>query len=153
MNDEIVTIKRNGLTLRGPAKPKKNDYVRVTVSVDTDRYDPESIGKPKFAAWNDAVSLAYDVYGATATEDGTVGQFAQCEGSDGRHRIGPSKGMVFSLGLNLWGKPAKKVWERINKFVKSAGFCAGCNKPLPMVYGTTYCPECSNHPHPGGYGL
>lgn len=114
---DTIEIRRNGLILRGPAKPKKNDYIRVSVTVDTDRYDgPGSLGQPKFAAWDDAVAFARDVYGTTATEDGTVGQFAQCEGSDGRYKREPSKGRVFSLGLNLWGKPARKLAEHIAAF-------------------------------------
>lgn len=34
-----------------------------------------------------------------------------------------------------------------------SGPCAGCGIILPVVYGSTYCVECSNHPHPAGYGL
>jgi hypothetical protein len=112
---DTITIKRNGLILTGPAKPKRDAYIRVSVVVDGAEYDVTDgpVGDRRHEVWSEAVSLAYSVYGAAATEDNTVGQLAQVDGADGRKRNLPCRGRVFSLGLNLWGKPARKLHERI----------------------------------------
>lgn len=103
----MLTLERNGLRLTGPERPKRNAYIRVAVKVVAD------MGRDRFDAWNDAVSFAYDVYGSVATEDGTIGQCSQLDGSDGSKSGLPVAGRVFSLGLNLYGKRAKDVQARI----------------------------------------
>ena len=102
-----ITIRSNGLRLVGPAKPKRNDFIRVFVNVTNDQ------GRSPGDAWNDAVSLAYSTYGAVANEDGTIGQCAQLVGADGSKRDLPTLGRVFSFGLNLWGRRQRDVLASI----------------------------------------
>lgn len=92
----------NGIRIIGPRKPKKDAYIRVSATVVTDQYPNAN------DAWDAGVSAVYDIYGAIPTEDGTVGQAVQTM----KIPANP-KDHVFSFGLNLYGKPARKLHARI----------------------------------------
>lgn len=133
---EHISIERDGLRLTGPRKPKRNDYVRVTVKIVTDQFDDaKHEGRGRFDAWAFAVNFASQVYGPIATEDGTIGQHAQLDGVDGSKREMPVKGRVFELGLNLYGRKIREVWTRIDRYVTPAtgigpGFVAPSGRPF-----------------------
>lgn len=103
----MFTRIENGLRITGDERPKRNAYIRARVEVLDD------MGRTPNMAWDDAVSLAYKCYGAFATEDGTIGQICQLQGGDGRLKNLPTKGRVFSLGLNLWAKKITPIHKRL----------------------------------------
>jgi len=105
--EQDLVVRRNGMTLTGPSKVKRNAYVRVTVSID------DAICERGHDAWMMAVDLAYSVYGAIATEDNTIGQVAQVDGVDGSKANLPVKGRRFSLGLNLYGFKVRELNKRL----------------------------------------
>lgn len=103
---DTFSIVCDGIRVVGPTKPKRNAYIRVGVTV----VEPGT--RSPMACWDDAVSIVSDIYGAYPTEDGTVGQHAQVS------RVQTAKGAVFSFGLNLYGKPARALAERIAERTK-----------------------------------
>lgn len=108
---DTIKISRNGMTLYGPAKIRKDEYIRVRVSID------EAICERPHDAWAMAVDFAFDIYSAVATEDNTIGQITQVDGSDGSQAKLPVKGRVFSLGLNLYGKGVRAIQKRLKELV------------------------------------
>ncbi len=102
-NGPPMTIDHNGLRLYGPSKPHRGAYIRVGVMV----LDPK--GRTRSQAWDDAVQFAYETYGTTPTEDGTVGQAIQV----GKERP-VLEGATFSLGLNLYYHRQRDVLARIS---------------------------------------
>uniref|UniRef100_A0A6H2A1C1 Uncharacterized protein n=1 Tax=viral metagenome TaxID=1070528 RepID=A0A6H2A1C1_9ZZZZ len=104
-----VRVERDGLVLHGPSRVSRDAYVGVQVHVVA--FD----GRPH-DAWAQAVDLAYDTYGAIATEDNTVGQIAQVDGVDGRRASDPAAGRWFSLHLNLYGMKVRPLNARLAAF-------------------------------------
>lgn len=140
MEQAQIVVSKNGLKLTGAAKPGRNDYIRVRVEVVDD------LGRAPHDAWNDAVCLASRVYGVMATEDGTVGQAVQVDGASGEKRNLPTKGRVFSLGLNLHGLRQRDVLARIAEATGAAKevlaivgtFSEHVNKGLSALKGGNY---------------
>lgn len=97
----MVVIRKNGMALNGPDKPRRDDYIRATVTVT------EINGRSINDLWNTAVRLAQEVYQVTPTEDNTVGQIVQEE------RAKTSNPIVFSLGMNLYGMSIRKLHKHI----------------------------------------
>ena len=108
MRTDTITLTQNGLRLRGPRRPARNDCIGCYVEVI------DAMGRTPNEAWSDAVSLAYGVYGSFPNEDGTVGQCVQLYGADGRKRALPTHGRVFDFSINLYGQKRGDVWARID---------------------------------------
>jgi hypothetical protein len=110
---ELFNIERNGFRITGEIKPKRNSYIRTRIEMIDDRYGTDANN-----AWANAVDEVYNIYGASVTEDNTVGQVCQTHGSDNRYANKPVRGRSFQMSCNLWGKKAKELHNRIANAIK-----------------------------------
>lgn len=102
-----MTYTTNGIEITGPDKVKRNQYVTVYAQILDDRH-----GRPH-DAWASACMVVSTVYGGWPVEDNTIGQLAQVEGVSREKQNLPSRGRIFSFGLNLYGMPTRPINERL----------------------------------------
>jgi hypothetical protein len=110
---ETFTIERNGFRITGEIKPARNSYIRTHVTILDDRY-----GNNSNSAWADACDEVYKIYGASVTEDNTVGQIVQTSGNANQYANTPVRGRSFQMSCNLWGKKVRELHKRITDAIK-----------------------------------